>query len=113
MSDGPQLITDPKLAKAMEQAAKIDVTAPATKQDVMDYCRNYFNANIQPIIQQQNQIAQGLNLLMDFLAHRGVTGTQSQGGKRGYLRTDEWNEYILMRRKQEETQRQLAATQKN
>jgi hypothetical protein len=110
MSEAPQLITDPMLAKAMEQAAKIDVTAPATKQDVMDYCRNYFNANIRPIIDQQNQIAQGLNLLMDFLAHRGVTGA---GGKRFYLRTDEWNEYILMRRQQAESQKKLQDTAKN
>ncbi len=105
-----EIITDPMLAKAMEQAAKIDVTATATKQDVMDYVRNYVNANLKPIIDQQNAIASGLNLLMDFLAHRGVTGA---GGKRFYLRTDEWNEYILMRRQQAESQKKLAQSEKN
>ena len=109
MSDGPKpaaLVLDPARAQAEMEAAKINLDEPCTKKEMMQYLENFWRAHIAGIVQMQNNTAGVLNLLMDFLTHRGL-GNSNHG--RYFLSTAEWNEYILMKRQAAEAEAKLKA----
>lgn len=71
-----ELIVDPEVAKAEQEAAKLDMDAPCSRKEVAQYVHNYFQANIQPLRQHQNHMAQLLNWLLDFLGSIGLRKTK-------------------------------------
>jgi hypothetical protein len=73
------LITDPSQAKA---ALELDPDAPATRREVMTYMQNYTRGNLHPMFQQigaeiaaiikhEDQAANVVNDLIDFLQIEG------------------------------------------
>src|SRR5581483_10924105 len=100
-----ELITDPDRAKAELDAKEIDMDAPCTRREMATWCQNFVQSRIVPLAQQANQTAFVLNELMDFMSQRGMLKGRADGRCR--MSTAEWNEFLLMRKKAFEAQKEL------